>query len=336
MRAIVQTRYGSADDLELREIAKPIPTADEVLVRVRAASVHPDVWHVISGRPYALRMMGSGLRRPKTSVPGTDLAGVVAAVGEDVTQFAPGDEVFGESLRGYSWANGGAYAEYASVPAANLAVKPGAVSFEQAAAVPTSGFIALLNVRDQGKVQAGQDVLVNGAAGGVGSLVVQLAKAYGASVIGVDSAEKLELVRSLGADKVIDYAREDFTRAGECYDLIIDIPGNHSFAQCRRALTPTGRYVLVGHDHFGRQGHRVLGNLPRFVTLMAMSLFVTALPKPTGSTATKSHSIAVMRELLDTGQITPVIARTYPLSEAANAIRYMTEGHACGRVVITV
>ena len=240
MKAIVQDTYGSADVLELRDIDRPVVEDDEVLVRVRAASVHPDVWHVLTGLPYVLRLMGAGLRKPKNPVPGTDLAGVVDSVGKNVTRFQPGDEVFGETMRGLQWVNGGAYAEYATAPEDALALKPANVTFEQAAAVPTSALIALPSLRAGGEIQAGQRVLVNGAGGGVGAIAVQLAKAFGADVTGVDCTSKLDMVRSIGADQVIDYTQEDFTRRGERYDLIFDIPGNHSLSDCRRALTPGG------------------------------------------------------------------------------------------------
>jgi NADPH:quinone reductase-like Zn-dependent oxidoreductase len=336
MKAIVQDKYGSPDVLELREIDKPMVKDDEVLVRVHAASVHPDVWHVVRGLPYVLRIMGAGVLRPKNSVPGTDVAGHVESVGKNVTQFQPGDEVFGESIKGYQWTNGGTYAEYVSVPEDALALKPAGITFEQAAAVPTSGFIALSGLRHQGQVRPGQKVLINGAGGGVGALAVQLAKAYGAEVTGVDSTGKLDMVRSLGADQVIDYTQEDFTQSGERYDLILDVPGNHSFSDCRHALTPKGTYVLIGHDHFGKQGHRFLGSLPRVLKLVVMSPFVSQLPNLSFSMPTKTDSMAVLKEFLEAGKITPVIDRTFPLSEVPEAIRYLEEGHARGKVVITV
>jgi NADPH:quinone reductase-like Zn-dependent oxidoreductase len=307
MKAIVQRKYGSLDVLELREIDMPEVKDDEVLVRVRAASVHPDVWHVLRGRPYVLRIMGAGLVKPRNSVPGTDLAGRVESVGKNATRFQPGDEVFGESIKGYQWHNGGTFAEYVSASEDALALKPANVTFEQAAAVPTSGLIALQNVRHQGQVRAGDKVLVNGAGGGVGVFAVQLAKTYGAQVTGVDSGPKLNMLRSIGADRVVDYTREDFTRGSERYDLIVDIPGNHPFAECRRALTPQGRYVLIGHDQFGDVGRRWFGSLPRF-----------------------------LRELLEAGKLTPIVDRTYPLPNVPDAIRYLESGQAQGKVVITM
>lgn len=336
MKAIVQDRYGSIDVLELREIDRPAVGDDEVLVRVRAASVHPDVWHVVMGRPYVLRLMGAGLFKPKNRIPGTDVAGHVDSVGKNVRRFRPGDEVFGESVKGHQWHNGGAYAEYVSVPEDALAPKPANLTFEQAAAVPTSGLVALQCLRHQGRVQPGQRVLVNGAGGGVGTFAVQLAKAYGAHVTGVDSTRKLDLVRSIGADQVIDYTREDFTQDSERYDLILDIPGNHSFSDCRRALTPRGTYVLIGHDHFGEFGRRFLGSLPRFLKLAVMSPFVGQLPGSSFSVPIKKEAMAALKELLESGKLRPVIDRTFRLSEVPEAIRYLAEGQAQGKVVISV
>ena len=336
MKAMVQDKYGPADLLVLRDIDMPVVGDDDVLVRVRAASVHPDVWHVVSGRPYVLRFMGAGLRRPKNRVPGTDVAGLVESVGKGVTRFQPGDEVFGESVRGHQWHNGGAYAEYVSVPEDALALKPGNITFEQAAAVPTSGLIALQSLRNEGRLRPGQSVLVNGSAGGVGAVAVQIAKAYGAKVTGVDDANKLDMVRSLGADRVIDYTQEDFTTMGERYDLILDVPGNHPFSQCRRALNPDGTYVLIGHDHYGNAGRRWVGSLPSALMLIARSPFVKQLPRVSFSTPPKADSIAVLKELLEAGQLTPVIDRTYPLSEVPQAIRYLAAGRAQGKVVITM
>jgi NADPH:quinone reductase-like Zn-dependent oxidoreductase len=336
MKAIVQEAYGSPEAvLQLREVDRPAGAEDEVLVRVRAASVHPDVWHVVSGRPFVLRLLGSGLVRPKRRVPGTDVAGTVESVGGNVTRFRPGDDVFGETIRGYQWRNGGAFAEYVAVPEETLALKPAGVTFEQAAAVPTSGLIALLNLH-QGRLKSGQDVLVNGAAGGVGAIAVQLAKAHGATVTGVDSAEKLELVGSLGADRVIDYAKEDFTRGDDRYDLIFDVPGGHPLSDCRRVLKPDGIYVLIGHDHYGRVGRRWFGSLPRFLRLMVLSLFVRQLPRPDFSMPAKQEQLAVLAELLEAGKLTPVIGRTYPLEEVPEAIRRLTAGDTLGKIIITV
>ena len=337
MKAIVQDRYGSPDDvLELKEIDKPVIKDDEVLVRVRAASVHPDVWHVVRGLPYVLRIMGAGLLRPKKRVPGTDMAGHVEAAGESVTLFQPGDEVFGESVRGYQWHNGGAYAEYVSVSEDALALKPDNITFEQAATVPTSGLIVLMNLPNEGWLRPGRRVLVNGAGGGVGTIALQLAKAYGAEVTGVDDTKKLDVVRSLGADHVIDYTREDFTRSGRRYDLIFDIPGNRPFSDCRRILTPNGKYVLIGHDRFGEGAGRWFGSLPRVLRLVAMSPFVSQLPDMNFSTPNKKDSMTVLRKFIEARKITPVIGRTYPLSEVPEAIRYLEKGHVRGRIVITI
>jgi NADPH:quinone reductase-like Zn-dependent oxidoreductase len=336
MKAIVQDKYGSPDDvLHLREIDKPEAGDDEVLVRVRAASVHPDVWHVLTGLPYILRVMGAGLRKPKNPVPGTDVAGVVESVGRNVTRFQPGNEVFGETISGHQWTNGGAYAEYATAPESVLALKPANVTFEQAAAVPTSSLIALPALRSGGKIQAGQKVLVNGAGGGVGTVAVQLAKAFGADVTGVDSTSKLHLVRSIGADQVIDYTREDFTRRGERYDLVFDIPGNHSLSDCRRALTPEGTYVLIGHDNYGKGMRRWVGLLPRMFKLMAMSPFVSQLRGMRPAMPDKNESMALLKDLLEAGTLAPVIDKTYPLSEVPEAMRYLQGGHARGKIIIT-
>jgi len=336
MKAIVQSKYGSADDLELKDIDRPVVKDDEVLVRVRAASVHPDVWHVLKGRPYVLRIMGSGLRKPKSVVPGTDVAGQVESVGGNVTRFQAGDEVFGESIRGYQWRNGGAYAEYVSVPEEVLALKPANLTYEQAAAVPTAGLIALQGIRHQGDVQPGQKVLVNGAGGGVGIFAVQLAKSYGAEVTGVDSTSKLEILRSIGADHVVDYTKQDFTQGDEHYDVILDIPGNHSFSSIKRALNPDGTYVLIGHDHFGAAGHSVLGSLPRFLKMVVMSPFVRQLPKTNFSMPDKKDSMVILKELLETGELRPIVDRTFPLSEVPDAIRHMEAGHSRGKIIVTV
>jgi NADPH:quinone reductase-like Zn-dependent oxidoreductase len=336
MKAIVQDKYGTPDALELREIDKPVVKDDEVLVQVHAASVHPDVWHVVRGLPYVLRLMGAGLLKPKNRVPGTDAAGHVESVGKNVTRFQPGDEVFGETLKGYQWTNGGTFAEYVSVAQDALALKPANITFEQAAAVPTSGLIALQNLPNEGWLQPGQSVLVNGAGGGVGTLAVQIAKAYGAEVTGVDNTKKLEMVRSLGADRVIDYTQEDFTQGDERYDLIFDIPGNHPFSACRRVLTPNGKYVLIGHDRFGQGVGRWFGSVPRLLKLVALSPFVSQIPTPNFSTLDRKNQMVILKELLEAGKITPVIDRTYPLSKVPEAIRYLEEGHVQGKVVITV
>jgi NADPH:quinone reductase-like Zn-dependent oxidoreductase len=335
MKAIIQDRYGPPDVLKLREIDRPTVKDDEVLVRVRAASLHPDVWHALRGVPYVLRVMGSGLRRPKNPVPGTDVAGLVESVGESVTRFHAGDEVFGQNVGAYLWGNGGTYADYAAVPESRLQVKPANLTFEQAASVLTSGPIAVQGIRDEGRVQPGQKVLINGAGGGVGTIAVQLAKAYGADVSAVDSAGKLDMLRSIGADKVVDYTQHDFTRSGERYDLVLDIAGTHRWSDLRRALTPEGTYVLIGHDQYGRSGHRWFGSLGRFFKLMLISPFVRHL-HPFRGAKDPGDRLVVLKELVEAGKITPVIDRTFPLSEVPEAIRYLESGNARGKVVITV
>ncbi len=336
MKAVVQRRYGSPDLLAVEEVAEPVARDGEVLVRVRAASVHPDVWHVVTGRPRVLRIMGGGVRRPKQPVPGTDIAGVVEETGPGAKRFRPGDAVLGETIKGYQWANGGAFAELVAVPEDWLAPKPGHVTFEQAASVPTSGIIALSGIRDQGGVAAGHEVLVNGAAGGVGAIALQIAKAHGARVTGVDVGDKLDLVRSLGADRVLDYERDDFTLGDERYDVILDVPGNRSFREVRRALAPAGRYVLIGHDAYGREGRATLGSLPRFFRLMARSPFTRQLPSLDFSTPDKPSSLAYLAGLLESGALTPVVDRTGPLAEAAAAIRRLESGRARGKIVLTM
>jgi NADPH:quinone reductase-like Zn-dependent oxidoreductase len=335
MKAIAQERYGSPDDLELRDLDKPLVGDDEVLVRVRAASVHPDVWHVVSGRPYVLRLMGAGFSRPKNPIPGTDMAGIVESVGKSVTRLRPGDPVFGETIVAQQWVNGGAYAEYVSVRQDLLALKPDNVTFEQAASVPTSGFITLQNLRGQSGWLLGRKVLINGGGGGVGALALQITKAYGAHVTAVDGTSKLGMLRSLGADEVVDYTRDDFTRRGVRYDLIFDVPGNYPFSDCRRALKPDGRYVLIGHERFGASGKRVFGLIPHFLTLMVLSRLVKQLRGPGVPMPTKKEAIAVLRELLETGKITPIIDGTYPLSEVREALRHMIEDELQGKVIIT-
>lgn len=335
MKAIVQDRYGSPEVLKLREIDEPSVGDDQVLVRVRAASVHADVWHATRGVPYVLRLMGSGLRAPKHPVPGTDLAGHVESVGTKVTRFRPGDEVFGQSIVANLWRNGGAFAEHATVPEAMAELKPDNLTFEQAAAVPTSGSLAVQHVRDEGRVQPGQTVLINGAGGAVGTFAVQLAKAWGADVTGVDAPGKLDMLRSIGADRVLDYTQEDFTRRDERYDFILDIAGNRPWSECRRALTPDGTYVLSGFDQYGRSGHRWFGSLGRFAKLIVISPFVRHL-HPFRGTRDPGDRLVVLKELIDAGKITPFVDRTFPLGEVPDAIRYLESGRARGKVVITV
>lgn len=333
MKAILHDQYGSVDDLRVGEVPQPVPADDEVLVRVRAASVHPDVWHVLVGRPAVLRLMGSGVRRPRPQIPGTDVAGVVEAVGSAVTRFRPGDEVFGETIRGVQWRNGGAYAEYAVAPEVGLAHKPSRVAFEEAAAVPTAGLIALNNLQ-QRWVPAGSRVLVNGAAGGVGSIAVQLAKSYGAEVTGVDRADTLEFVRSLGADRVIDFAMEDFTRSGQQWDLVFDVPGNHPFRAVRRVLSPQGRYILIGHDAFGAAGHHWVGGIPRQLGLMARSVVTPALRGPSFASPDKRQLMGTLTRLLESGELTVTVDRAFSLDEGPEALHHLMSGQARGRIVI--
>src|SRR5712691_8590079 len=323
MKAIVQDTYGSPDVLQLREIDKPVVGDDEVLVRVHAAGVDQGVWHLMTGLPRVMRIAGAGLRAPKYPVRGYDVAGHVEAVGRNVTRFEPGDEVFG-SCRG-------SFAEYASARADRLALKLANLSFEQVAAVPISGYAALQAVRDRGRVRPGQRVLIIGAGGGVGTFAVQIAKAFGAVVTGVCSTTKTELVRSIGADRVIDYTREDFADGRNRYDVILDIAGNRSLSHLRRALAPEGTLVIVG----GEGGGRWLGGIDRQLRAHLLSLVVRQTLGTLIATARKDD-LQVLHELLEAGTVTPVIDRTFQLSEAPEAIRYLREGHVRGKVVITV
>jgi NADPH:quinone reductase-like Zn-dependent oxidoreductase len=323
MKAIVQDTYGATDVLELRDIDKPEIANDEVLVRVHAAGVDRGVWHVMTGLPYPIRLAGYGLRAPKTPVLGADMAGVVEAVGNDVTRFQPGDEVFGIGE--------GAFAEYARARESKLAPKPANLTFEQAAVVAISGLTALQGLRDHGKVRPGQKVLIIGASGGVGTYAVQLAKAFGAEVTGVCSTTKVDMVRSLGADHVIDYTREDFAEGEQRYDVILDTGGNASLSRLRRALAPKGTLVIVGAE----TGGRWLGGTDRQLRALLLSRFIDQ--KLTTFVSRGNHQdLIVLKELIESGKITPVIDRTYPLTEAPKAIRYLEQGHARGKVVITV
>jgi len=318
----------------MHDIPPPVAGPGQVLVRVRATSVHADVWHAVNGIPYVLRLMGSGLATPKQPVPGTDLAGEI--VSSSGTRFARGDRVFGEVTRRNQWSNAGAFAEFARVDEALLARIPPDLSFEQAAAVPTAALIALMNLRDQGRVRTGQRVLVNGAGGAVGVWAVQLAKTFGAQVTAVDAPAKLDLLTDLGADHVIDYTRQDFTQVGTRYDIVFDVVSQVPFSTVRRVLEPDGTFVLVGHDQYGRSGHRVLGSLGRMLPLMAMAPVVRQLPGIRGGPS-REQNWATIVELLQAGRIRPVVdERTFPLEEAVDAIDYLTAGNARGRVVLTV
>jgi NADPH:quinone reductase-like Zn-dependent oxidoreductase len=336
MRAVYQNRYGSPDGLEFREIDKPSPDPDEVLVRVAAASVHPDVWHAVEGRPAVLRLMGAGLRKPKNPVPGTDLAGIVEATGADVSTFEAGDRVFGDVLGGFSWGNGGTYAEYATAPARRLARVPETVPLEAAGSIPNAGVIAYHYVHQLGAVSPEHQVLVNGAGGGVGSVAVQLAAAAGAEVTGVDSASKLDFVESLGTYQVIDYEETDFTTGDERYDRIIDIAGNFPYSKCKRALTDDGQYFFIGHDHYGAQGRRYLGSIHRVLGLVLKSNWDPHLAGMGISTPEKGVAMESLADGLASGDLVPTVDRTFPLESVPEAIRYLETGAVPGRVVITV
>jgi NADPH:quinone reductase-like Zn-dependent oxidoreductase len=325
MRAIVQEKYGTSEVLELRDIDKPAIAADEVLVRVRAAGVNPADWAVVAGLPYIARPI-YGMGKPKNPVRGTDLAGEVEAVGASVTRFRPGDEVFGWSGR-----LGGAFAEYAAVSEDALVPKPAKLTFEQAAAVPMAGTVALLAVRDHGKVRAGQKVLVNGASGGIGTFAVQIAKSLGAEVTGVCSTSNMDLVRSIGADHVIDYTKEDFTRRSQRYDFILDNVSNRSLSDLRRALTPNGTLVPNG----GGFDHRWVAGSGRLIRAKLSFAFGSQSVR-TFIASSKQEALVALKELIETGKVTPVIDRTYPLSEARQAMDHVGGGHARGKVVITV
>jgi NADPH:quinone reductase-like Zn-dependent oxidoreductase len=322
MLAILQDRYGPAEVLQLGRVERPVPGDDEVLVRVHAAGVDPGVWHLMTGLPYPIRL-GYGLGKPKTRVRGRDVAGRVEAVGAKVTRFRPGDELFGTGE--------GTFAEYACVRQDRAVPKPANLSFEQAAAVPISALTALQGLRDAGKVCAGQRVLVIGAAGGVGSFAVQLAKAFGADVTGVCSTAKLELVRSIGADEVVDYTREDFAATGRRWDLILDTAGNRPLSRLRRALTAKGTLVIIG----GEGGGRWLGGLDRGLRAVLLSAFVRQRLRVPISRE-RTDDLEVLRELIEAGKVTPVLGRSYPLAEAPEAIRQLERGHARGKLVVTV
>jgi NADPH:quinone reductase-like Zn-dependent oxidoreductase len=325
MMAIVQDEYGPApeDVLRLEQIDKPTITDDEVLVRVHAASVDRGTWHVMAGLPYPIRLAGFGLRRPKYRNPGRSLAGVVEAIGTDATGFTPGDAVFGIC--------DGSFAEYARVRTDKLAAKPANVTFEQAAAVPISGVTALQAVRDHGRIKVGDNVLIVGASGGVGSFTVQIAKAFGAEVTGVCSTAKVEAVRALGADHVLDYTRDDFADGIQRYDVILDIGGNRRLSHLRRTLTPRGRLVIVGGETDGRW----LGGSDRQIRALLLSPFV-GQKLGTFVASESAEDLIVLRELIEAGKLAPAIDRTYPLGEVAAAIRYLLDGHARGKLVITV
>jgi NADPH:quinone reductase-like Zn-dependent oxidoreductase len=324
MRAIAQTRYGSADVLELRDVAQPSSKDGEVLVEVRAAGMDPGVWVAMTGQPYAARA-AFGLTRPSVQIRGRALAGVVVAVGGGVTGFGVGDEVYGTSSRG-------TFAEYVVAAPKRLAPKPRNLSFEQAAAVPISGVTALESVRDGGRVKAGQRVLVVGAAGGIGAFAVQIARSFGATVTGVCGPGKVDLVRSLGADDVIDYTRAEVDRDGPVYDVVIDLAGTRPLPLLRRALTPRGTLVLTGGGH---DAGGLFGGYTRQMRAPFVSMFTSQRIR--GLTSHESaDELEELTTLIESGAVTPVIDRAYPLADAADAMRYLVEGHPAGKIVITV
>jgi NADPH:quinone reductase-like Zn-dependent oxidoreductase len=324
MKAAVYTRYGPPDVVQITEVEKPVPKDNEVLIRVRAASVNPYDWHFMRGMPYFLRL-GAGLRKPRVARLGVDAAGQVETVGRNVTQVKPGDEVLGLCR--------GAFAEYSCASESRLARKQEKVTFEQAASVPIAGLTALQGLRDKGKIQAGQKVLINGAAGGVGTFAVQIAKSFGANVTGVCSTRNVGMVRSIGADYVIDYTQEDFTKREQRYDLILDCVANHSLSAFRRVLSPKGRYIMVGAADAG--GRWMIGLLARLVKALVLSWLVRQKLGTVGAKANQ-EDLTILQDLIATGKVTPVIDRRYSLNEVPEAIRYLEEGHARGKVVITL
>jgi NADPH:quinone reductase-like Zn-dependent oxidoreductase len=323
MRAIVRHEYGSPDVIELAELEEPVPGDDGLLVRVHAASVNPLDWHSVTGTPYVVRL-SDGLRRPKSERVGVDFAGTVEAVGRSVTRFRPGDEVFG--------GRDGAFSEYVVVREHRaVASKPTAMTFEEAASVPVAAVTALQGLRDKGQLQAGQNVLINGASGGVGTFAVQIAKALGADVTGVCSTGNVDTARSLGADDVVDYTREDFTRSGKRYDLLLDIAGSRSWPECRRVLAPDAKLVIVG----GPKTNRWIGPLERMAKLRLASVGRSQTVIPFIAKL-KGEDLETLRELLEAGSLKPVIERSYELADVPKALAYIGEGHAHGKIVITV
>ena len=321
MKAIVYTKYGSPDVLKLKEVEKPTPKDNEVLVKVHAASINDWDWGLLRGKPFMNRLF-FGLLKPKNKILGGDIAGQVEAVGRNVKQFQPGDEVFGD-LCGCGF---GAFAEYVCARENALVLKPPSMTFEEAAAVPQAAALALQGLRDKRQIQPGQKVLINGAGGGVGTFAVQIAKSFGAEVTGVDSTRKLDMLRSIGADQVIDYTQEDFTKSGQRYDLILDVAAYHSIFDYKRALSPKGIYVMVG------------GSTARIFQVMFLGPWISMTgSKKMGILMHKPNKdLAFMKELFEAGKVVPVIDRRYPLSEVAEALRYFGEGHAKGKLVITL
>jgi len=322
MKAIVRDGYGSAGVLHLRDIACPTPADDQLLVRVRAASVGAWDWHDLRGDPYVMRLIGMGLRKPKRPVLGLDVAGEVVAVGDNVSRFQPGDSVYGEC--------GETFADYTLAEEDGLALAPSSLGYNEAAAVPIAGATALLGLRDQARVQPGEKVLIVGAAGGVGTFAVQIAKSMGAEVTGVCSTDSTELVRSLGADHVVDYTDEDFTDRGERYDVIFQIAGSASAWACRRALERGGRLIMCSGDG----GGRVFGPIVRIVTGMILSLFVSQKIRTYVAKA-GTENLEALTEMIERGHVTPIIDAIYPLTEAAEAVRRFGHGHGPGKIVLT-
>jgi NADPH:quinone reductase-like Zn-dependent oxidoreductase len=321
MKAIVYERYGSPDVLELKEVEKPVPKDNEILIKVYAASVNDWDWGLLRGKPFVNRLL-FGLLKPKIKILGVDIAGQVEAVGRNVKKFQPGDEVFGD-ISGCGW---GGFAEYVCALENALSLKPASIKFEEAAAVPQAAVLALQGLRDKRQIQPGQKVLINGAGGGAGTFAVQIAKSFGAEVTGVDSTSKLDMMRSIGADQVIDYTREDFTKNGQRYDLILDFAAYHSIFDYKRALSPKGIYVMVG------------GSSARIFQVMFLGPWISMTgSKKMGILMHKPNKdLAFMKELFEAGKVVPIIDRCYPLNETAEALRYFGEGHARGKVVITV
>jgi len=324
MKAVVYCDYGTAEVLKVMDIAKPVPTDNQVLVRVRATSVNPYDWHFIRGTPYIMRL-GVGLRKPKDTRLGVDFAGTVEAVGKNVSEFKPGDEVWG--------GKGGAFAQYVVVLPKNLAKKPDNISFEQAGSIQIAGMTALQGLRKHGNIQPGQKVLINGASGGVGTFAVQIAKALGAHVTGVCSGKNIELVKSLGADEVIDYTKEDFARRPERYDVFLDNVPNHPLSECRAVLTPTGKYVMIGGG--GPNDGKWIGPFGRIIQMMIQKQFEKA-PVTMMMAENDKADMNFLSELMQSGKVKPVIDKTYKLSEVPAAITYLEQGHARGKVAITV
>ncbi len=322
MKAIVYTKYGSPDVLQFKEVERPSPQDDELLIKIHAAAITAGDVIVLKGEPFVTRL-ATGLLEPKNAIPGKEMAGQVVAVGQNITQFRPGDEVFGD-LSVASW---GALAEYVAVPECAVALKPANLTFAEAAAVPESAVVALQGLRDKGKIQPGQKVLINGASGGVGLYAVQIAKAFGAEVTAVCSTRNMELVRSLGADHVIDYTQEDFTQNGQQYDLILAVNGYHPIADYRRALSSEGIYVATGGTMKQSLQATMIGP---FISMTGRQKMGGMLVKP------NKNDLVFIKELIESGKVKPVIDRQYPLSEVADAFRYMGEGRAQGKVVITV